>query len=337
MMNAVILREFGNPADVLKVERLAVPEPGSGEVRVRMLASPVNPSDLMMTRGTYTKLPAGVGFEGVGVVEAAGGGILGKLLVGRRVACLNGSAGCWAERCVLPARQAVPLPGGLPVEQGATFFVNPASAYVMTVRVLKVPAGAWLAVTAGGSELGKMVIRLGRRFGWRTLAIVRRSDAAAELTKLGAAAVIATDEAPATSDEGARTPLVERIRNVAGGGLPFAIDCVGGAVGSAVLRSLAPGARMLCFGTLSGEPYSFSPRDLMTPGASLTGFWLGNWMLQQSLLGKIAVIRAISRLIRDGVLTSTIGPTFPLAQVAEAVTAAEQSARQGKVLLRIGE
>ncbi|MGH7129654.1 MAG: alcohol dehydrogenase catalytic domain-containing protein, partial [Planctomycetaceae bacterium] len=162
-MRIVTFEQFGEPADVLSVCDLDDPRPESGQVLVRMLASPVNPSDLMFIRGTYgrsTPLPATPGFEGVGVVED-GRGFLARRLIGRRVAVLNRQNGNWCERTVVPATQAVPLPEDIPIEQAASFFVNPATAYAMTRQVLRVPRGEWLLQTAAGSALGRMVIALG--------------------------------------------------------------------------------------------------------------------------------------------------------------------------------
>src|SRR6516225_675598 len=175
VQKAVIFERFGEPAEVLHVAEVPVRQPARNEVRVRMLASPINPSDLMVVRGRYGRLPqmpATPGFEGAGVVEAVGGGLLARLrglAPGKRVAVLNGSGGNWQQTVVLPVRQVVPVPADLPEEQVATFFVNPASALVMSRHVLKVPHGAWLLQTAANSALGRMVIRLGKRFGFRTI------------------------------------------------------------------------------------------------------------------------------------------------------------------------
>src|SRR5438874_350033 len=219
-MKAIVFEQFGDPAEVLQVREVPVPEPGPGQVRVRMLASPINPSDLLMVRGQYGRqpaLPCTPGFEGVGVVEE-GHGLLARRVLGRRVAVPNGTgSGNWQEKVVVPALQAVPVPQALSDEQAATFFVNPASALVMTRHVLRVPRGAWLLQTAAGSALGRMVIRLGKVHGFRTLNVVRRREQAEELLRLGGTAVVATnDEA-----------LEERVRALTGGaGVPFALDAV---------------------------------------------------------------------------------------------------------------
>src|SRR5262249_59265716 len=102
-------------------------------------------------------------------VGEAGGGLLGWRVRGRRVAVLGGLSGNWQEQVIVPAHQAVPVPAGLPDEQAATFFVNPASALAMTRHVLRVPRGAWLVQTAAGSALGRMVLRLGPHDRFRTV------------------------------------------------------------------------------------------------------------------------------------------------------------------------
>jgi NADPH:quinone reductase-like Zn-dependent oxidoreductase len=331
-MKAIIFDHFGEPADALQVREVPTPEPGRGQVRVRMLASPVNPADLLIVRGTYgyrPPLPATPGFEGVGVVEAAGPGLLRhlrRLVRGRRVVVLNRQPGTWQEYVVVHAAQLVPIADDLPDDQAAAFFVNPATVIAMVRRILAVPRGAWLLQTAAGSALGRMVIRLGKHDGFRTLNVVRRREQAEELLRAGADAVICT------ADES----IEDRVRAVtAGQGVPFALDAVGGATGSAVLRALGPRGRMLVYGTLSEEPLELSPRTLMAGQKRLEGFWLSEWVRAQSKLAMLGLFREISRLMRAGVLTSDVGAAFGLEQIGEAVRQASTPGRKGKVLLRI--
>jgi NADPH:quinone reductase len=328
-MKAVILEQYGDPDEVLQVRDVPVPEPARGQVRVRMIASPVNPSDVLFVRGEYgrqAKLPATPGFEGVGVVEA-GSGLLARRVRGKRVAVLNGVTGNWQEKVIIPALQAVPVPESLSDEQAATFFVNPASALLMTRYVLKVPRGAWLLQTAAGSALGRMVIRLGQTYGFRTLNVVRRGEQADELTRLGGTAAIVTDH----------EPLAERVNELTKGeGVRFAIDAVGGATGSEVVKVLGRGGRLLVYGTLAGQPLTIDPRTLLVGQKSVEGFWLSEWMREAGPLAKLRLLRRVKRLLGDGVLGSEIGSTFPLDEVKAAVRQATTTGRQGKVLLRIG-
>jgi NADPH:quinone reductase-like Zn-dependent oxidoreductase len=329
-MKAIICAQWGDPANVLQVRDVPTPACGRGQVRVRMLASPINPSDLFMVRGVYgyqPPLPCTPGFEGVGVVEE-GHGLLAWRVKGRRVAVLNATGGNWAEQVVLPARAAVPVPDDIPDEQAATFFVNPASAILMTRYVLRIPAGAWLVQTAAGSALGRMVIRLGQKHGFRTINIVRRSEQADELKRQGGDAVVVFPG----------EDMVGRVKQLTGGaGAGFAIDAVGGEVGSQALLCLAPGGRMLLYSSLSGEPIRLQPRTLITGGRSVEGFWLSHWVKRQGPLRMLALFRQITALIREGVARTEVGATFSLDQVQDAVRLAETTGRQGKVLLRLGE
>ncbi len=334
-MNAAIFESLGDPAAVLQLREQPVPQPEGGQVRVRMLASPINPSDLMFIRGDYTlkpRLPSGAGFEGVGIVEAAGGGPLPRLMLGKRVAVLNRRGGNWADYVVVPVQQLVPLKKHLSIEQAATFFVNPATAFIMTRLVLQIPEGQWLVQSAAGSELGKMVIRLGRRFGFRTLNIVRREAQIEELKQLGADRVIAFDASRQTPQQ-----LAELIREQTNDSARYAIDSVGGAVGTGISQALSRAGRMLVFGTLSNEPIQLAPRDLMTPGATIEGFWLGNFMDTLNLFAKLRLVSTLSGLIADGTLCSAIGAKFALNDFAAAVHQAQQSGRNGKVLFVMNE
>jgi len=331
-MKAAVFDRFGVPEEVLQVREAPLPEPQRGQVRVRMIASPINPSDLLVVRGEYGKLPtlpATPGFEGVGVVDQSGGGLLALvrgLRPGKRVAVISAGGGAWAEYAVVPARQLVPLPADIPDEQAAAFFVNPASALAMTRHVLAVPPGAWLLQTAAGSALGRMVMRLGKHYGFRTINVVRRLEQAEELRRAGADAVICTAE----------ESIANRVRALTEGqGVKYAIDAVGGETGSAVIPALAPGGRLLVYGTLSREPIAIDPRLLMMGGKSVEGFWLSEWVRGRPALKMLRLFGTIRDLMRQGVLTSEVGAAYALDEVTKAAAQAAQAGRSGKVLLRL--
>lgn len=328
-MKAVVCDRWGDPDEVLLVRDVPLPQPKRGEVRVRMLASPINPSDVMTVRGQYGRqppLPATPGFEGVGVVEE-GSGLLARRVMGKRVAVLNGTGGNWQEHVVIPARQAVPVPDALSDELAASFFVNPASALVMTRHILRVRAGEWLLQTAAGSALGRMVIRLSQKVGFKTLNVVRRSEQAEELRRAGGTAVVATD----TEDLG---KSVQALTN--GKGVPYVIDAVGGATGSAAIGTLSRGGRALVYGRLSGEPLVLDPVTLLVGQKRVEGFWLSEWVADQNPLSMLLLFRRLTRLIREGELATEAGPSFPLEKVREAVREAMLPGHRGKVLLRFG-
>lgn len=328
-MKAAVFDRPGPPDEVLAVRNAPTPSPGRGEVLVRMLASPVNPSDLLYVRGQYSlkpSYPATPGFEGVGVVESSGGGLFGKYLRGKRVAVLGGRTGNWAEYAIAKAKQCVPVPSDLSDEQAATFFVNPATAYLLTREVLAAPSGGWLLQTAAGSELGKMVIRLGKEYGFRTINVVRRREQVAELQALGADHVLVESDGP----------LPEQVRSAVGvDGVPCVMDAVGGETGTQAVRCLSAGGKAVLYGVLSGEPLALDPRFLITGSKSVRGFWLGDFVQSKPLLKKLRLVRKLGKLIRTGVLKSDIAATFPLDRVADAVRQAAAPGKGGKVLLRI--
>ncbi|MFM7591190.1 MAG: zinc-dependent alcohol dehydrogenase family protein [Isosphaeraceae bacterium] len=327
-MKSVILKQPGEPSEVLSCAEVATPEPGRGQVRVRMIASPINPSDLMLTRGKYMVQPKpgqGIGYEGVGIVEKAGPGLLGRYMMGRRVAVLNAAGGNWSEYAVLPANRVVPVAADLPDEQVASFFVNPATVLSMVRDVLGVKKGDWIINNAAGSALGRMIIKLGRHDGFKTLNVVRRSELAPELKALGANEIVVEGQ----------DDLKTRVSQVAGdSGIRFAIDPVGGASGSEVFESLAGYGHMLVYGTLSGEPLVVRTRPLIA-GKRLEGFYLGHYMQARPIWKNLLLFKEISRLIRAGILDTPPGPVFSLDQIAEAVREVEKPGKQGKVLLKI--
>jgi NADPH:quinone reductase-like Zn-dependent oxidoreductase len=357
-MKSARIRAFTQDPGDIRVEEVEVPAPGPGQVRVRMLMSPVNPSDLNFVRGTYFQAlerivwnhrrggvdprvcfdpalsspcpqpPYALGGEGVGIVDACGGGLLARRLRGRRVAVAGGPPnGTWQEYTLCDAKRAVVLPESVADDQAAMFFVNPITAYVMLRQVLKVPRGGWVLLTAAGSALGKSVVRMGKRDGFRTICVVRSAANSGELWSLGADAVIETD----------RQDLIGEVAQITQGrGVGYALDCVGGRLAGDVVRCLGLGGRLVVYGTLADAPLEIPARDLMMPVAKVSGFLLPNWLAQQSPLKLLGVLRAVKRLTVTGVFHSEVTATYPLAEVARAVAASLEPGRTGKVMLRIG-
>jgi NADPH2:quinone reductase len=336
-MKVIQFETCGEPTEVLSVAERPVPTPGKGEVRVRMLASPINPSDLLYVRGHYSgvepRFPAQVGFEGVGRVDALGPEVDG-VAVGQRVAALNGEGGNWAEYAVLPAGSLLPVPDGISDEQVASFVVNPASAILMVRHVLAVPEGEWLLQSAAGSELGRMIIRLAKRDGIRTLNVVRRREAVAELEALGADAVIVSADGP----------IDEQVRAIVGReGVEFAIDPVVGQTGTEMFKALNEDGRMLVYGSLTGEPIRIgdNPRDILSGRRRLEVFWLGYWLPRLDESGFYPtgtpagsqLAKDIEALMREDVLVTSPGAAYALDDIGRAIAQAESVGRQGKVLL----
>jgi NADPH:quinone reductase-like Zn-dependent oxidoreductase len=327
-MKAVVFERFGDPAEVLQVREVPEPKPGPGQVLVRMLASPIGPADFLTVRGEYghlPKLPATPGYEGVGIVEA-GRGLLGWMRAGSRVAVINETSGNWQEKVVVSSLRVVPVAKHVSDDQAATFFINPATALILTRHVLKVPPRAWLLQTAAGSALGRMIIRLGRHYGFRTINVVRRREEAEELLRAGGDAAIASES----------ESVEDRVRALTDGeGVFFALDAVGGKTGSAVAQSLGRGGRLVIFGTLAEEPLILPSRMLFLGVKRIEGFWFSDWANRQNFLTMMGLFRRIHKLMAKGVLSTDIGPVFPLDDIKGAIGQASTPSRRGKILLRI--
>jgi len=330
-MKVIQFEHYGEPAKVLTVQQRPLPEPGTAEVRVRILASPVNPSDLLFGRGHYAgvqpSFPSPVGFEGVGIVDVLGPGVQ-RPVPGQRAAVINAkTGGNWAEYAVVSADYLIPVPDDLPDEQVASFFINPASAILMLRHVLAIPKGEWLLQSAAGSELGRMIIRLAKRDGIRTLNIVRRRESVAELERLGAEAVI-------VSTEGA---IDEQVRGIVGPrGVKYAIDPVVGETGTQMYQALGEEGRMLVYGSLTRQPIRVGadPGFILAGRRILEVFWLGYWFPKLGETARRQLVEDVVTLMRDGILvTSSYTRTFSLDEIRTAVTQAESIGRQGKVLL----
>ena len=331
LMKSIVFDQPGDPRHVLHLRELPVPTPPKGHVLVRLLASPINPSDLIYITGAYNikpSLPATPGFEGVGIVDRSGGGLLARLRVGKRVAVINDRTGNWSEFAIVPARQVIPIPDDIDDEQAACLFVNPATAIVMIEKVLRIPRGAWLLQSAAGSALGRMIVRLGKRNGFRTINVVRRLETAEELNKLGADRVICAEGAA----------IVEQVKSITGGeGVLYAIDPVGGATGTAVVECLAPNGRALLYGLLSGDPVSVDPRLLLFGCKRVEGFLLSDWARRQNIFTLLAMFRRVIKLMRERILLTDRVVCYPLTEFAAAIARATSAGKDAKVVLRIAE
>jgi NADPH2:quinone reductase len=336
-MKTIRFNRYGEPRDVLTVTEQPVGQPGAGEVRVRIQFSPINPSDLLYVRGHYSgvtpRFPAGAGFEGVGIVDAVGPEVE-RLAIGQRVFVRNSAGGNWAQYAVVPADKAWTVPDDIPDEQIASFMVNPATAILMVRHVLAIPRGEWLLQSAASGELGRMIIRLAKHDGIKTINVVRRREAAQDLKDLGADEVIVLGDGP----------VDEQVHNIVGPqGVGFAIDPVAGQTGTEIYRSLSDDGHMLVYGSLSGEGIRVGddPRLTLSGQRVLEVFWLGYWLprLNESGFfrsGRPAIpqlIDEIIELIRGGILRTSPGEKFSLDDITAAVTEAESVGHDGKVFL----
>ena len=312
------------PQEVIRCETVPLTAPGEGQLLVALEAAAINPSDVLTLTGHYgllPPLPAVGGNEGVGRVVAQGPGVTAPP-VGARV-LLPVGCGTWASHHLVPAASAIVLPPMGDPLQLAMLAVNPPTASLLLSEFVTLREGDWVIQNAANSGVGEYVIQLARARGVRTVNVVRRADAVAPLTALGGDVVL--EDGP---DLAARVAAATGKAKIA-----LALDAVGGAATDRVAQCLAPGGTVVNYGALSGEPCTLTPGQLIFRGVQLKGFWLAQWFRTTTPAQQQALYGALVQEIAAGRLQARVHATYPLAQVAEAVAAAAQGGRHGKVLL----
>jgi NADPH:quinone reductase-like Zn-dependent oxidoreductase len=328
-MRAVQLRAYDGKPESIAVVEMPVPRPGRGEVLVRVFASPINPSDLMFIRGLYgfTKpLPAIPGFEGSGIVVQAGAGLMPRFLDGRRVACAAADpkvrGGMWAEYVVTPAQFCMPLRNNVDSEQGAALLINPLTAWALMGEARH---GGHPAVvqTAAASALGRMIVRLGKRFSIPVINVVRRGEQVELLREQGAEYVVNSSEPE--FDTRLRALCHQLDANIG-------FDAVAGEMSARVLRAQPQGSRLLVYGALSLQASQADPASLIFERKRLEGFWLTAWLRSRTLLGQLRLARQIQELLPSDLKTD-FQAKVPLQEAGRALQQYAANMTAGKVLL----
>lgn len=315
---------FGDPAAVLKLADGPTPEPGPGQVRIRVILSPIHNHDLWTVRGSYgykPTLPAIGGSEAMGVVDALGDGVAG-LRLGQRVAAA-GLRGSWAEYALAPAAGLVPLPDAITDEQGAQLIAMPFSAITL-LGFLGVGPGDWFVQNAANGAVGKAVAMMARARGIHALNLVRRDAAVAEMQDLGLDAL---------STEGADWP--DRVRAATGGApIRAAVDSIGGKAAGALLSLLADEGLLVSFGSMTGGAMEISSGDLIFKQAVVRGFWGAKVSAAMPADERARLMGELIGLVADGALILPVGGIFGLDRIGDAVRASLAPGKAGKILLR---
>jgi len=332
-MRSLVADKMGEPSEVLQLQTRQIPEPGPGQVRIRVTAAPVEASDLHTIRGRYgftPEFPTVPGIESVGVIDELGSGTDG-LTVEQRVITI-GVTGTWQDYVVADVGRVLAVPATMSNSTAAQILSNPLTAVILTSDELDVRPGEWLLQTAAGSVVGQSVIQLGTHVGFKTLNVVRRRSAVEDILALGGTAVICTED----------EDLRERVAEIAGhDGVAKAIDSVSGQVGADVSRALAPHGELVVYGALSThrqtDPDKLTipvfARSLIYETKSVRGFWLFRWFTETPKDRIAATIDRTVQLVDSGVLRVPEGQPIPLEKYSDAVDLAEAPARGGKPLL----
>ncbi|MEQ9325517.1 MAG: zinc-binding dehydrogenase [Polyangiaceae bacterium] len=314
----------------LEVVERPVPQPKHGEVLVRMIAAPCNPSDLMLLQDAYgvTKsLPCVPGWEGAGTVVGSGGGLMARVMQGQTVAC-GGQGdfdGTWAEYFVAEADSCIPLIGGLDPVQGSTLIVNPVTALAMIDTARDVMRSPALINLAAASQLGRMVVELAKGDGYPVINVVRRPAQIELLESLGAEHVLlSTDDDHDEKLAALAKKLDARV----------ALDPIAGPRTGRVLRAMPNGSRVLVYGALSGEPCAdIDPLGLIFEDKHVTGFWLTQWIATQSLPALVMKTRALQKRMRAGQIRTEVQAHVGFDDSADALAGYLDHITAGTVIL----
>jgi NADPH:quinone reductase-like Zn-dependent oxidoreductase len=321
-MQAIRFHSTGEPHKVLRVESLPIPEPGSGEIRVRVLARPINPSDILFIQGAFGRhptLPSPAGLEGAGIIDAVGDGV--SLHPGMRVVIK--STGTWQQYQLVKPHELIPIPARLDIESAAQFAINPLTAWLL-LDMLQPNFDDWILVTAGTSAVSKMILRLGMKRGLRIISVVRRKQQVEALTALGAQAII----------DVSTENIKERVESMTNGcGVSMAFDAVGGQQGTEILRCLTSGGRMVIYGLLSEQPITVLPEEMIFRQLSIESFWLAPRLEQLGSDGKAVVIEQAMNAFCDSDLVADVEQRYELGEVHAAVAHNLRPGRLGKILL----
>lgn len=281
----------------------------------------INPADLLLLTGRHAfhpPPPFHIGIEGAGYVSAVGAGVT-SLQVGQPVALPFG--GTWSEQVLMRAQDVVPLPAGLDMVQASMLSVNPVTAAGLLYGL---PAGSWLVQNAANSAVGRLVIRLSKRRGIKTLNIVRRAELVEELLQLGADRVLVGDHA-----------LPERAAEATGGvALVRGLDAIAGEAAGRLHAALGEGGKLICYGLLASDQLQFPATQVIFRDVVIEGYSRLRWLKSIPTEVRDSLYLELSSLLEQGLIGTDVEAIYPLSQVSEAILHAAQEGRGGKILLR---
>jgi NADPH:quinone reductase-like Zn-dependent oxidoreductase len=301
-------------------------EPGATDVIVAVEAAPINGADLLFAAGWFAinpQVPGALGAEGVGRIVAAGQDV-DPALVGRRVVILpTFRYGTWATRTVVPVQNVVPVSERADVRQLAMLSVNPVAAYALLNDFVPLRRGDWVGFNLANSAVGHYLIALARRAGIKTLAVVRREDAAREVQQLGADCVLLDGD-----------HLKERAADALSGAKLRALFEGTGNSGqiAQLVASLEDGGSVITFAAVTGQAPTLPLADLIYRGISLRAFFILNWIRDIPRPRLECVYGELAKLVETGTLSAAVEATYPLHQYRQALRHAQKTSRSGKVL-----
>ncbi len=329
MSRVVRFHRIGGP-EVLQFDDLDLGEPGRGDVRIRVRALGINRAESMFRRGVYPEvpvLPAKLGYEAAGEVEAIGEGVSG-LVPGDVVSTIPAFSmnryGVYAEVAIVPVHAVVKHPAGLSLPEAASIWMQYLTAYGALVDYGRLSAGDTVIVTAASSSVGLAAIQIARSLGAIPIAATRTAAKRDALLTAGAAHVIVTDE---------QDLAAETMRLTGGDGARFAFDPIGGPGVEALAAALGNFGILIPYGVMTTEPTPYPLLTALAKNLTVRAFTLPFFTDDPQKLerGKQFVVKGIEA----GHFRPVIARTFPFADIAQAHRYMESNQQIGKIVVTV--
>lgn len=326
-MRAIQLSSFGGP-EVMEYKEIPTPEPEAGEVRVRLYAAGVNPAETYMRTGSYAfykpALPAGIGFDGAGVIDAVGAGVT-RLKKGERVfvssLLAKKKTGTYAEFVVTDEDAVHPLPEFVSFEQGAAMGVPGLAAYCGMFQRARLMPGETIFIHGASGGVGTLGVQMATARGARVLASAGSPKAMQMVRDLGA------DEVFNHNEEGYMDKMVKA---TGGKGPDVIIEMLADANLEEDMKRIAMYGRVVING--SRGSLTFTPRLMMIKESALYGMAIWNFRPEEFREANYFLAAGL----RTGVLKPVIGQSYPLAEAKQAhIDIIEKGGKLGKVVLTI--
>jgi len=323
-MTAIAIEGGKGPAEALKPVQIARPEPGPGQILIKVHAAGINRPDLLQRLGGYPPPPGApdtMGLEVAGEVAALGEGAA-RWKVGDKVCALLGGGG-YAAYAVCDARHALPIPDGLDFVQAAGLPETVFTVYANVFEHGGLKAGETVMIHGATSGIGTTAIQMAKAAGAKVIATARGADKAAQAKALGADVSI-----DAKSEDFAEIAKAQ-------GGCDVVLDMVGGDYFSKDLDALKVGGRIVFIAALGGGEVPLQIFRIMQKRAVVTGSTLRPRDKDEKARLAAEVERVVWPWIAAGKLVPQVDATFPLEEAAKAHAHLENGAHLGKIILTV--
>jgi NADPH:quinone reductase-like Zn-dependent oxidoreductase len=329
MSKIVRIHSLGGP-EVLKIDELPTQEPGRGEVRLRVQAIGLNRAESMFFHGQYLEdpqIPARLGYEAAGVVEAVGPDV-DKSWLGKQVATVPAFSmnayGVVGEEAIVPAAALGEYPAKLSPAEGSAIWMQYLTAYGALVRYAHVKKGDFVLITAASSSVGIAAIEIAKAEGAIAIAATRSSNKKKELLEAGADHVIAFEE----------EDLVVRVMEISGGqGARVIFDPVTGPLLEKLAEAASVYGIIVEYGALATQPTPYPLFPALAKWLTVRGYTLMEFSRD---LEQLAVaVKYVNERLEDGRFRVKIAKTFPFTEITEAYRYLESNTQIGKVVVTV--